>query len=331
MQIGGNEYAITRETLDLGDQTLTPADFDALVQMDNLQELCLTVDDVQTLAELARLPQLKTLRVTLTSESYDLRMLGQCAALETLELDGEAVQLADFSDLAQLTSLKTLKLRMNGLQCLAGLENMTGLETLCVADDAEQCAYDDLTPLAGLTQLKTLVLPAQENNEPLDIAPLANLTQLQRLTLPCYVADLSPISKLTELTSLTVALAPEIHELSALENLTKLTQLSVLSAGDELDEGGLGDLSALARLTKLESLSLTGNRISDLTPLAKLTALSHLELSGEYISDLSPLKNATALTYLSVTNYGFDTPKVTDWSPVAHVKTVENNQPEGGE
>ena len=331
VQIGGNEYAITRETLDLGNQTLTQADFDALVQMDNLQELCLTVDDVQTLAELARLPQLKTLRVTLTSENYDLRMLGQCAALETLELDGEAVQLADFSDLAQLTSLKTLKLRMNGLQCLAGLENMTGLETLCVADDAEQCAYDDLTPLAGLTQLKTLVLPAQENNEPLDIAPLANLTQLQRLTLPCYVADLSPISKLTELTSLTVALAPEIHELSALENLTKLTQLSVLSAGDELDEGGLGDLSALARLTKLESLSLTGNRISDLTPLAKLTALSHLELSGECISDLSPLKNATALTYLSVTNYGFDTPKVTDWSPVAHVKTVENNQPEGGE
>ena len=83
------------------------------------------------------------------------------------------------------------------------------------------------------------------------------------------------------------------------------------------------DISALGQLKNLQTLCLTGDCIADLSALGKLSTLTHLELTGNSISDLSPLKDASALEYLSVTNYGYDTPKVTDWSAVAHVQTVE--------
>lgn len=327
--IGGRWIDPAQRTLDLSDQDLTQTDFETLAQLQSLQELKLTLRSAEPLVALCQLPELRQLTVTFTETVYDLRPLAELSALEILKLDGAAVQLPDYEDIAALSNLKKLSLCTHGLQSLKGLEAMTNLEELTLYDDAPQCAYSDTDPLSGLTQLQTLVLPAQENAaHPLDLSGLKELTALRTLESPCCVKDLAPLAGLEKLAIFSAQLAPEIKDLSALEKLVQLKELRLESLGDYWEQSGLQDISALGQLKNLQTLCLTGDCIADLSALGKLSTLTHLELTGNSISDLSPLKDASALEYLSVTNYGYDTPKVTDWSAVAHVQTVEKNQAE---
>ncbi|MCM1149079.1 MAG: leucine-rich repeat domain-containing protein [Butyricicoccus sp.] len=71
------------------------------------------------------------------------------------------------------------------------------------------------------------------------------------------------------------------------------------------------DISSIGRLSSLESLSLSGNKLSSLAPLSALSNLTFLEVSGNSIDDLSPLKNLTKLKNLYI-----DGNPITDFSPL---------------
>ena len=113
-------------------------------------------------------------------------------------------------------------------------------------------------PLAGLTNLATLLL---QNNR---------------------ISDLSPLARLTNLTRLGVA-NNNISDLTPLAGLTNLATLG-------LHGNRISDLSPLAGLTNLAKVVLRNNRISDLSPLVVNTGLGSgntVKVQGNPLSFLS--------------------------------------------
>ncbi len=116
-----------------------------------------------------------------------------------------------------------------------------------------------LTPLAGLTALRSLDL---NDTQVSDVTPLAGLTALQTLWLTgTQVSDVTPLAGLTALQTL------------------------------GLDHTRVSDVTPLAGLTALQTLGLTGTQVSDVTPLAALTALRTLWLNRTQVSDVTPLRH----------------------------------------
>ncbi len=117
-------------------------------------------------------------------------------------------------------------------------------------DDVVAVAFDqvsDVTPLAGLTSLESLMLVGTQVS---DVSPLAGLTSLKLLYLSdAHVTDITPLAGLTSLEQLYLA----------------NTQVS--------------DVTPLAGLTSLEQLALTGTQVKDVTPLAGLKNLKELHLN----------------------------------------------------
>ncbi len=197
-----------------------------------------------------------------------------------------------------------------------------------------QKKFSDISPLAGMSSIKYLVL---DRNAIADISPLENMTQLISLHLfynsildispvknmkklrVLYfgnnnVSDISPVAGLTELRNFWIEANP-VRDISAVRNLTLLTQfvagecgfsdISALSNLTELKDLSLGDnnisdISALSNLTKLEDLALYSNNITNISPISKLTNLTSLYLGGNSIYDISPLYKLTNLEYLSL-------------------------------
>ena len=214
----------------------------------------------------------------------------------------------------EMADLTRLDARNANITDLTGLEFAINLEELNLGAEwvegegwVHSNSASDLSPLAGLTNLKRLDL---RGNNISNISPLAGLTNLIWLDLwSNRISDLSPVAGLTNLTELrlggnsvsnlsslsgltnlaTLLLqSNKISDLSPLVGLTNLTRLGVAS-------NNISDLSPLAGLTNLETLGFHGNRISDLSPLAGLTNLKKVVLRHNSISDLSPLASNTGL------------------------------------
>ena len=121
-----------------------------------------------------------------------------------------------------------------------------------------------------------------------DISPLAGLTNLKRLSLSYNsISDISALSGLTNLTWLKLD-RNAITDISALANLTNLRHL-------ELYVNKILDPSPVAGLTDLTHLNLAENSISDISALMNLTNLTYLELPFNSTSNLSPLVANTGL------------------------------------
>ncbi len=161
---------------------------------------------------------------------------------------------------------------------------------------------NELSPLAGLTELQRLYL---SNTQVQELSPLAGLTELRELSLGnTQIRDLSPLVGLAELQRLYLS-NTQVRGLSALAGLTELQRLC-------LDNTQVRDLSPLAGLRKLQRLDLSSTQVSDLSPLAGLTELRVLFLSNTQVSDLSPLAGLTDLQELFLPNT-----QVRDLSPLA--------------
>jgi len=170
----------------------------------------------------------------------------------------------------------------------------------------------DLSPLAGLTNLRDLYLIGDYIS---DITPLAGLENLTHLSfIRNQVVDISPLAGLTNLEMLQFG-ASQVSDITPLAGLTNLTSL-------DLSWNQITDITPLAGLTNLHSLFLRDNQITDITPLAGLadlmpSNLAHLHLSNNQISDLTPLAGFYNLESLWVNGN-----PITDFSAVAHVDNV---------
>ena len=201
-------------------------------------------------------------------------------------------QIGDVITTHTMLNLTELYVASSGITDLTGLEHAHYLSSLDLRGNTN--TVSDFSPLAGLTNLKSLNLSGSFLT---DISSLIGLTDLEDLGLSgSNLSDISPLAHLTNLTRLSLS----SNNLSDISPLANLTGLSVLY----LNGKNLSDISPLANLTGLGDLNLSGgnsvspNNISDVSPLANLTNLTRLNLSYNNISDVSPLAGLTNLTVL---------------------------------
>ncbi len=148
------------------------------------------------------------------------------------------------------------------IKSIADIRYFTGLEIL---DISFNDINGDLSPLAGLTSLKTLVFNGTTTS---DLSPLAGLTNMECLIF-CW--NYSPDRGNNG-----------VGNLEALAGMINLEALDAKNAG-------ITDVSALAGLPKLREVQLNDNQITDVSPLAEIENLRLLLLEGNPVEDYSPL------------------------------------------
>ena len=120
--------------------------------------------------------------------------------------------------------------------------------------DLNPCARScnlGIRDLTGVQFATNLVYINLSHNQVTDISPLAGLIELRNLYITDnLVSDISPVSGLTNLAHLSVADCRNLSDISPVRNLTNLTHLW-------LDRTQVSDLSPLAGLTNLTWLDIT--------------------------------------------------------------------------
>ena len=184
-----------------------------------------------------------------------------------------------------MTTLMSLDGRNSNISSLAGLEHAVNLTSLSLGSVqvgnvwVNSNSVSDLTPLAGLTKMRWIVLT---RNAVSDLSPLAGLVNLRELYLGGNaVTDISVLSSLTELVYLYLW-DNTVTDISAVAGLTRLKHL-------HLWNNSVTDISALARLINLTELDLEGNSITNISVLLNLTKLEWITLKGNPITDTTPL------------------------------------------
>ena len=185
----------------------------------------------------------------------------------------------------EMVTLTSLEAPYANISDLTGLEFATRLTSLHFGYDPEGSYFNrnsisDLSPLSGLTSLKTLRL---SSNSISDVSDLSGLTSLKTLRLSSNsISDVSDLSGLTSLKTLYLSYN-SISDVSDLSGLTSLERLY-------LSSNSISDASDLSGLTSLEWLDLSYNSISDVSDLSGLVSLKTLYLSYNSISDVSDLR-----------------------------------------
>ena len=216
----------------------------------------------------------------------------------------------------EMERLRKLDVPNRGIQDLTGLQFATNLDSLALGwwragTVGAGNPVNDLSPIAGLTNLRELYLIGTSVS---DISPLRGLQNLTGLWInDTFVSDISPVRGLTNLAHFSVhgTLVTDLSPVAGLINLRdiafaskNLSDISPIAALINLERiscwgHAISDLSPLAGLTKLEVINFCGGDISDLTPLAGLTRLKELYIASEKVSDISPIAGLTGLNRLN--------------------------------
>jgi hypothetical protein len=197
-------------------------------------ELDLSGKGLKTLAPLASLTQLKTLKV------FD----------DPIE---------DLAPVGKLVHLNGFHSNDGTYTTLAPLSALVELETLALA----KAPAGDLSPLASLARLRQLWafrMPVT------DLAPLAKLAKLQNLYVwDDKIASLEPLRGLTALTD--IALSG--NQISDLAPLAGLTSLKAVDVSYQHGTTPITSLAALAQLPASALANLDGKKLTDGNQVAK--------------------------------------------------------------
>jgi internalin A len=197
--------------------------------------------------------------------------------------------------------------RIANLSPLAGLTNLRELQL-----DGNQIT--DLSSLAGLKQLTTLGLTQNPK------LTRAEIDKLKKALPNCVIHhDLMSGAEKIEADirgklrkpggEITQADLAKLKELGGYRGVSDISPMkgAINVERIELRHNQISDLSALADMKKLRYLNALENRITDLSPLAGLSNLRELHLGKNQLTDLSPLAGLKQLTTLSLS----DNPKLT--------------------
>ncbi|MEY8762579.1 MULTISPECIES: leucine-rich repeat domain-containing protein [Clostridium] len=223
------------------------------------------------------------------------------------ELDVRGKNIVDLGGIENLTSLKTLNLADNrnlNTKSISLLNELPQLESLNLSGTT----INDLSLLSGLKNLQCLNLQtlSLDSGQFINTSGLKDLKNLKELDLSGNGWNInSDLSELEDLTKL------QILKLGA----TKLKSTSVLSQLKDLRYLDLSnnpindDLEGLEGLTNLQTLLLnknfqwgTDDKISDISALSNLKDLTTLDLSYNQISDISSLSGLKNLQSLNLQN-----------------------------
>jgi internalin A len=236
----------------------------------------LHISGLANLADFApALGELKNLRSLRMQISYatddDMTQIGRLTAIEELDISTLNVTDSGFARLAKLTKMQSLALR--------------------------GCVVTDLSPLAGMPNLKFVMLGNQ--------SPTATNKGLRSVSL-------APLLDKRKLISIQLSNIPTDD--SNLKRIASLPSLGMIGvSGARITEEGLAELS---KATGLGSLTLHETAIHDLHPLGALsTTLGAIDVEGSPITDegLSPFAGASRLRMLNLSQT-----KVTD-AGLAHL------------
>ncbi len=225
-----------------------------------------------------------------TAQTVDIPDSNLRAAIEVglNKRAGAPITVDDMATLNQLTAKNA------NISDLTGLEFATNLAELDFSGEVVEDSWrnsnsiSDLSPLAGLVNLKVLDV---YSNSVSDISALVGLTNLEVLILADNsISDISALAGLTNLRGLGLW-SNSISDISALAGLVNLRVL-------DLYGNSVSDISALSGLINLVALVLWNNSVSDISALSGLTNLTELDLDNNSISDISPLSGLINLTEL---------------------------------
>ena len=237
----GTEYTLLPPSeIDISDPNLRAAIAEALDKEDTAP---ITLQEMATL----------TILRASNRDIMDLTGIEYSVNLEELWISENPI-----SDLSPLSGLKNLiGLGVWDTPNISDLSPLTKLPKLKWLDFGRFPA-PDLSLLADIKSLRRLTFHAGGIE---DLSPLAGLTQLTILDIAynSTTPDLSPITKLTNLEKF-VANTCDISDITPLAALTKLKHL-------DLHNNKISDVSPLAKLVNLEMVKLYGNLISDISPL----------------------------------------------------------------
>ncbi|MGH7941356.1 MAG: hypothetical protein ACREDS_09775, partial [Limisphaerales bacterium] len=281
--------------------------------------------------------ELKFSSSLLNDGSWDLNLFGQPIA-DLSPLRGAHISRLDLmhtavSDLTALHGMPLVELRLavTKVADLAPLRGMP-LETL----DISSTPVTDLSPVRGmpLTYLKM-----NSCRHITDLSPLAGMTTLRMVILPPNAANIEVLRGLTNLTRISfnysqVADGPDKttaefwadYDRNQIESKDLPTALSRMGVkitsktfnGEELNLNGqpVADLSPLRGLA-LTKLQLEKTKVTDLTPLHGMP-LESLSIAGIQVADISSLRGMP-LKHLRMT----DCRNITDLSPLAGMTILE--------
>ncbi len=130
----------------------------------------------------------------------------------------------------------------------------------------------NIASVAGLEYAKNLyTLELGDNQDIADVSPLAGLANLRRLVLnQNRIADISPLAGLVNLTELDIH-HNRIRDISPLSGMTRLRRLAIR-------ENSISDLGPLAGITGLQVLIASVTEVNDISPLLGMKSLQHLDL-----------------------------------------------------
>ena len=220
------------------------------------------------------------------------------ANLQSLtDLDAQSRQIQNITGLEHATNLTSLNIGRNAITDITPLGGLTNLTELFIHENPIR----GIAPLANLSNLELLwaFLAFRSNDFDDDLTPLAGLLNLKKLTLSGnFISDLTVFSGLTKLEQLGLSdNSISDSDIALLDKLTKLTNLNL-----NFSHESITDLTPLGGLTELRNLQIKENSISDITPLGGLTELRNLQIKENSISDITPLANLTKLEHLSLEN-----------------------------
>jgi len=220
---------------------------------------------------------------------------------------------------ADMVFLNELIAPGRGISDLTGLQYATNLARLNLGElfyywvwppELRTNQIEDITPLSGLTGLKSLDL---SSNQITDISALSELTALETLALyNNQITDISALSGLSNLTSLDMA-RNQITDITPLSGLTNIKSL-------ELSSNQIANTSPLSTLTGLESLVLSRTGLATIPDLTDLPNLKFLDLIGNMITDISSLSGMPAIE--TVTLFGNRITSIPALSGVPNLKAL---------
>ncbi len=249
----GLEHAINLRSLNLSKnqiQDLTP-----LRKLTKLTGLDLSYNPINDITPLTELKNLTGLNFRATNIE-NITPLARLTRLNTLNLS--ECPISDITSLKGLTNLTDLRAgssihqqTISDITALHGLVNLNHLYLIGVSSP-------DIRFISRFKRLRFLYIRSVPPVS--DISPLTGLTELRSLYLNiAKISDVQPLAGLKNLETLSLH-TNQINDITPLAKLTNLRDLS-------LYHNQISDISPLVELVNLQTLYLSGNPIKDITPL----------------------------------------------------------------
>lgn len=223
----------------------------------------------RVLEEMGCVPALAT-RLSIRSHELidEIRVFRKAEKIVLFHRKGEPI---DLTHLSKLPQLRWLLIWRGPLDTLEGLEALTDLKVLSLEVETA-----DLTPLAGLTELRHLSI---EGHHGINLSVFSGHPQLQEISVrmkggSAVTLDLEDMPALRQL-----GIQARNVEMGSTKNLPKLDRLIFRTPARHLD------FSEMTNIIKLEEAYIQADSVTGLEALGASRRLQRLTLSGVPITD----------------------------------------------